>query len=267
MFIAMKINLHSHTQFCDARSSMEDILRAAKEAGFTIWGFSPHAPICVESPCNMKKESVKDYLREINRLRQLFPDIRIFAGMEVDYIDVEHGPSSAEVKEYGLDYVIGSVHFIPNQKGVFCDVDGSPERFKQTLLDNFDNDLEYVVRTFWNQTQEMIKRGGMDIIGHIDKIALNASFVDPEIENSQSYRLLAAETIGMAVDKRYKIEINTKHWEKYGRFFPNPKYWERILSAGIEMPVNSDTHYADRIESGIGAAQSILKEISDRIDK
>lgn len=237
---------------------MEEILRAAREKGFETWGFSPHGPICVSSPCNMSFESVADYFHEIDRLRKLFPDMKILAGMEVDFIDEDHGPASPQVKEYGLDYVIGSVHFIPNQKGEYHDIDGSPERFKKYLKEYFEDDLDYVVKTYWNQVGRMIKAGGFDIIGHIDKIALNASFIRPDIEQSDEYRNLAEETIGMAIKSGKAIEINTKHFNKYGRFFPHPRYWQRIKEAGIEMPINSDTHYADLVDAGISEAQKLL---------
>lgn len=214
----------------------------------------------------MSAESVEEYLEEIKRLRSLFPSMEILAGMEIDFIDEEHGPSSPEVKGYGLDYVIGSVHFIPNQKGEFHDIDGSPERFRKYLHDYFDDDLEYVVKTYWQQVQRMIRSGGFDIIGHIDKIALNASFIDPNIENSEIYKKLASDTIEMAVQSGKAIEINTKHYGRFGRFFPNPIYWERILSAGIEMPVNSDTHYADLVEAGMKEANQLLSEIQSTLN-
>lgn len=237
---------------------MEEILESARRAGFTIWGFTPHAPICIPSPCNMKKEDVTPYLNEIRRLRLRFPEMQILAGMEVDFIDEENGPSSPEVKEYGLDYVIGSVHFIPNQKGEYFDIDGSPERFKKVLVEHFENDLNYVVRAFWLQTQKMIEMGGFDIVGHIDKIALNASFVNPDIENDPEYIELSSGTIDLAIQKGLAIEINTKHWKKYGHFFPNPRFWKHIIDSGTEMPINTDTHYSELVEDGMEEA---LKEL------
>lgn len=258
----MKKNLHSHTQFCDARSSMEEILSAAEEAGFNIWGFTPHAPIRIQSPCNMKPESVTDYLKEISRLRKKFPQIIILAGMEVDFLDENNGPASPQVKKWGLDYVIGSVHFIPNQNGLFVDIDGSPERFEKYLHQYFQDDLNYVVKTFWMQTQKMICAGGFDIIGHIDKIALNASFIDPDIENSCEYIKMANQTIDMAIESGKAIEINTKHYKRFGRFFPNTIYWPKIINSGIEMPINTDTHYAELVDAGRNEALQLFKEIT-----
>lgn len=257
----MKSNLHSHTQFCDGHSSMEEILRSACKAGFSRWGFTPHGPINIESPCNMKKEDVGPYLGEVKRLKTIFPDMEILAGMEVDFLDDNNGPSSPEVRAYGLDYIIGSVHFIPNQKGEFIDIDGSPERFKRYLEEYFEGDLGYVVRTYWQQVGRMIEAGGFDIIGHIDKIALNASFVDPSIEESSEYKLPADRVIEMAIKSGKAIEINTKHWKRYGRFFPDPRYWKRILSSGTSMPVNTDTHYADAVEDGLPEALRQLKSL------
>ena len=260
VLVTLKTNLHSHTQFCDARCTMEQMLRAAIDAGFSTWGFTPHAPVNIESPCNMKKENVGDYLNEILRLRSHYPKIKILAGMEVDFIDEMNGPASPEIVDYHLDYVIGSVHFIPNQKGEYHDIDGSPENFRKTLDKYFDGDIYFVVKKYWEQVQKMISSGGFDILGHIDKIALNASSVIPEIELKPFYETLAIETIKMAITSGKAIEINTKHWEKYSRFFPHQRYWPLILNAGIKMPVNSDTHYAEKVDSGIQAAiNEILK--------
>lgn len=235
-------------------------MQSALRAGFTTWGFSPHGPIGVESPCNMKKEDVPQYLEEVKRLRKIFPEMRILAGMEVDYISEDDGPTLPQVRDYGLDYVIGSVHFIPNQMGEFKDIDGSPERFRKYLQEYFEDDLEYVVKTYWHQVQEMIRQGGFDIIGHIDKIALNASFIDPGIEETQYYSSLAQDTIEMAIESGNAIEINTKHYRKYGRFFPHPRYWNHIKEAGITMPINSDTHYAELVEDGMAEAQALLSK-------
>lgn len=178
--------------------------------------------------------------------------------MEVDYIDEENGPASQNIKNYNLDYVIGSVHFIPDQKGTYHDIDGSSERFKRHLAEFFHNDLDYVVKTFWRQTASMLKAGGLDIVGHIDKIALNASSVNPEIEKNPYYKKLAEETINLAIDQGIKIEINTKHWEKSGRMFPHPRYWSQIKAACGELIINSDAHSVDMIETGMEAAKNLL---------
>ena len=82
----MKRNLHSHTQFCDGRNSMEEILVEAMKAGFTSWGFTPHAPISIDSPCNMMENKVELYLKEVERLKNKYPEIEILNGRFGVYI-------------------------------------------------------------------------------------------------------------------------------------------------------------------------------------
>ena len=59
-------NFHSHTQFCDGRASIEMFAREVVAQGFSHYGFSPHSPIPIESPCNMLKIAVPVYLEEVN---------------------------------------------------------------------------------------------------------------------------------------------------------------------------------------------------------
>lgn len=257
-YAGKKCNLHSHTQFCDGRSTMEEIAVAARDAGFEVLGFTPHAPVGIESPCNMSWDDVDSYMAEIERLRATFPDMVILAGMEVDYLDGERNALSPEIASLGLDYIISSVHFVPNRHGVFYDIDGSSERFRMQLEKYFDNDLDYVVRTFWKQTLDMIRIGGFDIVGHIDKIVMNASTVRADIEDDPDYRRLAAEAVYSAAGSGLAVEINTKHFETKGKFFPNPRYWPELVRNGVFLPVNTDVHDADRISSGRDEAIRIL---------
>ena len=254
-------NLHSHTQFCDGKASMEELLLAARASGFRQWGFSPHAPISIPSPCNMAEEDVPAYLAEVNRLRALFPDMTILAGMEVDFLHGDNGPASQKIASYGLDYVIGSVHFIPDRQGVFYDIDGSAERFQRNLHEVFNDDLEYVVRTFWLQTLRMLDAGGLDIIGHIDKIALNATSVNPEIENWDEYKRLSQEAINLAIAKGVTIEINTKHFKRSGRFFPHERFWPDILKKGAKVIISSDAHSPEGVDAGMREAMSNLNNL------
>ncbi|MDE6397188.1 MAG: DUF1893 domain-containing protein [Muribaculaceae bacterium] len=257
-----RYNFHSHSQFCDGRDSMETIAAEAEKEGFVVWGFSPHGPITVESPCNMAESDMEAYHTETRKVSAAHPDMKILCGLEADYISPTEGPSQMKLKYPWLDYLIGSVHFVPTQSGVPVDIDGSPARFAERLESEFGGDLEYVVRTFWKQTADMIARGGFDIIGHIDKVALNASSVKPEIEMTSWYRSMADEVIDLAISSGKAVEINTKQRLSAGRFFPHPRYWARLSRAGVLMPINSDTHYAARADESRLAASRLLKAIT-----
>jgi len=240
---------------------MADMVEAASHAGFRVWGFTPHSPIDVESPCNMSDVSVDAYLANVADLRLRYPSMTILAGMEVDYLDDERGPAMAAAG-YSLDYIIGSVHFIPNQEGVYYDIDGSPERFIERLNTVFGGDLDYVVRTFWSQTMDMIAGGGLDIVGHIDKVARNATEVRPRLETEPGYRAMADAAVRAAVEAGLAIEINTKQRGTGRRFFPHPRHWAFIASSGVPMPINSDAHTTDGVDAFRDDARRLLRAIT-----
>ena len=67
-----KYNLHSHSQFCDGRDSMEDIAAAASREGMEYFAFTPHSPVPLKSPCNMSASRMDEYLAECGRLKDFY---------------------------------------------------------------------------------------------------------------------------------------------------------------------------------------------------
>ncbi len=256
-----KYNFHSHTQFCDGRATMATMTEAALGMGFTHWGFSPHSPICVDSPCNMKKTDVALYLDEVCRLRQIHGNsINLYAGMEIDYIGPEWGPAIPYFQEMPLDYRIGSVHFVRSQDGDYVDVDGNFESFRRKMALNFRNDLPYVVNSFFDSSLEMVSRGGFDIIGHFDKIGHNASHFQPGIEEEPWYESRICELIDAIASAGIFAEINTKARDAHNRFFPASAHWHRVIDAGIPLLVNSDAHHPELIDASRPEALRLLSE-------
>lgn len=254
-------NFHSHTQFCDGRASMEEMARAAVACGMQHYGFSPHSPVPLDSPCNMAMADVPAYLAEVERIKSLpeFASCHFYAAMEVDYLGDDYGPTSPSIVSLPQDYIIGSVHFIPTQQGEYVDIDGNFESFNRRMQECFNNDIDYVVDTFYAQSRKMIAAGGFDILGHFDKIGQNASYYAPGIEDSAEYQRLASQLIDMIVERNLTIELNTKARSEHGRFFPGERWLRPLIDAGITILVNSDAHYPDRINASRAEAMEILK--------
>ncbi len=238
-----RYNLHSHTQFCDGHAPMQQMVEGAIGAGITHYGFSPHSPLPIPSPCNMNAADVPAYLAEAKRLQEIYGrQINLYKAMEVDYLGPQWGPASPAVAAYDLDYVIGSVHFVPTQDGKYVDTDGSAERFAGYVATEFHSDLRYVVDTFFAQTIAMIEAGGLDIVGHFDKIGLNASYVQPGIEDEPWYSAHIARVVDAIAASGLTAEINTKARIRHGRFFPASRWWPLLKHAGVPVVVNSDAH-------------------------
>ncbi|MEA1911538.1 MAG: histidinol-phosphatase HisJ family protein, partial [Spirochaetota bacterium] len=109
-----KTNYHSHSEFCDGTGNLEDYVKAAINKGFDVFGFSGHAPLPFENDWAITESGLKEYLKEIKRLKYKYKDIiNLKRGLEVDYIEEMMSPSDQYLKDYNLDYIIGSVHVIP----------------------------------------------------------------------------------------------------------------------------------------------------------
>lgn len=261
-------NLHSHSEYCDGRAPMASIIQAAINEGFGIWGVTPHSPVPIESGCNMLKSDVPRYIDNLHLLREKHAGIiKLICGMEVDYLGRDFGPHIDYFQNMPLEYRIGSVHFVPNQDGKLLDCDGSNERFRKYLKAGYKGDLRYVVEKYFEQVLLMLESGGFEMLGHFDKIAGNASEVDPEIENQSWYEALIDDVISHAQTSGVIVEINTKSLDKKGRFFPAYKWWHKIIAAHIPIAVNSDCHYPDLTNAGRPEALEKYNSLSEQAGK
>lgn len=254
-------NLHTHTQFCDGHAAMEDFVTEAIASGITHLGFTPHSPISVDSPVNMSKEDVLQYIEEMKRLREAYGDrIHLYTSMEIDYVGVGDGPASDYFQSLPLDYSIGSVHFIPdiNNPDEMVDIDGKFQSFKARMGKNFAGDIEYVVKTFFSQMMAMVEEGGFDIVGHMDKIGFNASQYREGIDEEPWYDKLVIDLFENIMDHHLTIEINTKAWLQRNRFYPNLKYFGMLKRFNAPVVVNSDAHYPTLLNSGRMEAIKLL---------
>lgn len=255
--------LHSHTEFCDGRAQMEAFAREALRRGFTHYGFTPHSPVPIQSPCNITLSHVEDYDREYRRISNAYGDrCKFYRGMEIDYLGDDWGPSHPYFDSVKLDYSIGSVHFIPSKRGVLIDIDGRFESFKRKMTEHFDDDIRYVVEKFYEHSIKMVEAGGCDIIGHLDKIGYNASMYSPGIEDEAWYKALLSELIDKVIEAGIIVEINTKAYETNGRMFPSVGQWERLVESGVPLLVNSDAHVPALINAGRDKAFELLDAIA-----
>jgi histidinol-phosphatase (PHP family) len=123
---------------------------------------------------------------------------------------------------------------------------------------DFDNDLRYVVETFYAQSIAMVTAGGFDILGHFDKIGQNANYHCAGVELTPWYEECVQALIAEIEKSGVTIEINTKALAQHKRLFPNERYLAQLLKARVPMVVNSDAHYPNLINAGRPYALSLL---------
>lgn len=109
MKLKMIFDYHTHTVFSHGKGSIEDNVKAAVEKGIKSIAITDHGP--GHLTYGIKREAVKEMREEINRLKELYPEIEILLGVEANivnkdnYIDI----SEDEAKEY--DFVNAGYHY------------------------------------------------------------------------------------------------------------------------------------------------------------
>ncbi len=259
-------SLHTHTLFCDGRDDVETMCRAAFAKGLVSVGFSAHGSVYrktgIKTDWNLDDDRVGEYLDEVRAARLRWKGkIAVYLGLEVDYI-----PGVASVKDEAVqnekwDYLIGSIHHVKQfPDGDFWNIDGSFNTFKKGLDSIFSGDIFAAVSTFYRYTCEMIELGGFDIIGHLDKIALNGRQIPGFDLSDKWYDDLIQETFQLLAEKEIIVEINTKSFYQYKIVFPDIRYFKQLRRLNIPVMVNSDCHYPDKITDGFPEMYKLLQE-------
>ncbi|MDO5571106.1 MAG: histidinol-phosphatase [Bacteroidales bacterium] len=252
-------NYHSHTTYCDGKASAETFILEAINKGFYSYGISSHAPLPYHTHWSMNMEDVDSYIKEIDFLKNKYKDmIQIYSGLEIDYLTAGHNPSIPFFKNLPLDYRIGSVHLIENDSNELVDIDVKSETFCEFMNIHFHNDIKIVVKKYFEKIMTMISLGGIDFLGHPDKISMNASFYDPNLFSYKWYKDIINDYFNFIAEKNLMIEINTKAYKTRGFLFPNIDNLHLIHNLGIKVIVNSDSHYPENINDGRKEALEIL---------
>lgn len=259
-------NYHSHCTFCDGRSTPEDFIKFAISHNFRAYGFSSHSPLPFETFWNMSKEDMPEYLMEIERLKKKYKgQLEIYVGLEIDYLDKTYNASIPYFQELPLDYRIGSIHFLPvayplSEENMVC-IDGAFEDYKNSVDKYYSGDIRKLVEHYFTSTQEMIEAGGIDIVGHMDKIYMNGHKCNGFSLEADWYQKPFNDCLSLIAEKGLMVEVNTKNLQKKQQLFPHKNYLHRLKELNIPVMVNSDCHYPDLVNDGRSDAFELLKQI------
>ena len=259
-------NYHIHSNYCDGKNSLEEMVQAAIQEGLTSIGFTGHAPLPYENDWTMKTETVRSYMDEVRTLAEKYQEhIDISLGMEIDYfMDTEDISSDSKALIPELDFFIGSIHTIGKMRnGLMADIDYTPEIFEAGIKDCFDGSVSAFVRRYYESLGNMALTIQPDIIGHMDIIKKNNAdnrFFDDQEPWYQ-------EAAGTCLDKIKAsgsiIEVNTGGMIRYGDRCLYPERWlmETILAKEIPITLNGDSHTTEGICYAYEEVLTLLKKV------
>jgi histidinol-phosphatase (PHP family) len=251
-------NFHTHSHYCDGKGSMEDYLMAAKDQRVGSIGFSSHAPLPFPCKWCMKRDELPNYLQEISSASRRFPEAEIYSGLEVDYIPGVVGPSDFR----SLDFTIGSIHFAGRFNDTWWEIDNTLEVFKAGLEKIFKGDIRAAIMEYYDLTRDMMRKSRPDILGHLDKIKINAKHFS-FAESEPWYVTTIDDTLKSVMGTNTIIEANTRgiYKKKSEATYPSPWILERILHYNIPITISSDAHHPDDLTREFESTWSLINEI------
>ena len=100
----LRADFHTHTTYCDGKSTPRQMVEAAYRMGLTDLGISGHADYSMWEPgFGMSDEALAAYKQELEALREEYAGkINLYIGIELDTL----GPVQQ------AEYAIGSTHSV-----------------------------------------------------------------------------------------------------------------------------------------------------------
>ncbi len=261
-----QFNYHTHTQFSDGSDMPEVYILKALEMGLKSIGFSDHAPIKgYPTDWNMKLPNLEVYYEALNYLKEKYKDqIEVLIGLEIDYVPNLISPNSEYLKTENLDFVIGSVHFLGKlNNGKHWDFEGNSKNVEKGLTEVFDNDIEKMIRKYYQNIREMVNLSRPTIIGHLDRIkAINRHKIY-FTEKETWYQEEIEKTLTVIAETDCILELNTKGMYRRGDKEPYPSNWiiKQAFEKNISIHFSADAHHPKYIIQQFDTLERIVQKI------
>jgi histidinol-phosphatase (PHP family) len=240
-------NYHTHTTWSDGSASVQEMIDAARKAGFDEFGFSDHFALTPGDPVSwsLAPEALDDYIAEIQQAKEQNRDIKIRLGLEVDYYPETIERVKERLAPYPFDFLIGSVHF----------VDGFPIDFSARPWQGItQGSRDDVWRSYWHLLRATAESGIFDIIGHFDLPKKFNYFPSADLTGDACATLDAIAAANMV------IEINTSGWDRpAAEAYPSLLYLQEARRRSIPLVINSDAHAAGEVARHFERARLLAK--------
>ena len=234
-FTQREVNLHTHTVFSHHGKGMPaDYLKEAEKGGnIKVLGFSEHVPLA-ETAYPQERLSMEEVPLYIKSVRELESgSITVLLSMECDFLpDFIPYFEDVLIGKWGCDYLLGSVHYLPDENGDMKYV-GKPSNTGLSLS-------EYV------DLYTQMLSSGLFLYGcHPDLFASIFPKWNEETKAASRDIIACAKECGMP------LEINGNGFRKGKKIlsdgserllYPIAPFWEMARDEGVRVVTASDAH-------------------------
>lgn len=188
----MKIiaDYHTHTVFSHGSGNIEDNVKVAIKKGLKILAISDHGP--GHAFYGIKRERFIDMRREIDRLNDVYPQIKILLSLEANFMSVD---GSLDVDEDMLeitDLIMCGYHFGSRPKKIFLDL----KMHAYAILSRFS-------KSIYKKSERINTEMMINAMNKYDITAITHPGAKGPIDIRQVATVAAAKNVA--------LEVNVKH--------------------------------------------------------
>lgn len=240
--ISLGLSAYAVTDHCECNRwySMEHY--GAHENGYDTWNFDQNFERSVSCITEMKEK----YSGKLN----------LICGVELGQATHDFEVAEKVVSDKRLDFVIGSMHQLPNN-----------DDFAFIKYENYDYyGIMSLIEDYYNELLALCRWGKFDILGHVT-YTLRYIEGDAGIKvDMKRFEETIRECFKEVVRHGKGIEINTSGLrQKYGKPFPDLEILKIYKEVGGEiLSLGSDAHCAEDLGKGIKECSELAKQAGFR---
>jgi len=244
---------HMHTPLCrHATGEPEEYTKRALELGLQEIGFSDHAPMPQDDFDNwrMNTGQLDEYVANVRRAQQDFPQLTIRLALEVDYLPGYEDWIRGLAARHPWDYFIGSVHYVSDDWAI-----DDPQKLSEWKHRNADE----VWAVYFERLAQAAETGFFEIIGHAD---LPKKFGHrPSRDGAPLYE----KFLSAAKKHNCAIELNTAGLRKDCReIYPSRQILELAFQKGVPITFGSDAHTPGEVGMNFADAVQLARQVGYR---
>ena len=247
-------SLHNHSNWSDGSSTIEEMCRAAKAAGLKVFGLSDHWVVPPMEGTDSKEwsmdlDKLDLYVETLQKLKNELNDenFTLKTGLEVDFFFENIDDVMAELEQYPLDYLIGSVHYAGTFPLDYC---------KENWEELSEEEIAALCTIYWNKLAGAAEYGKFLFLGHLDLLKKFGFYRHPE-----NYASSVLQVLDAAAATGTGIELNTSGWFKPCQVqYPSLAILKEANARRIPVVITPDAHDCAHVNRNFEEAEAVLKE-------
>ena len=268
-----KVSVHGgHSgQFCHhAKDSLEDVIKAYIDQGFTWVGITEHmAPLSDafrypdeaedQQSAAFLREQFFSYFDECQKLKNKYSDqIEIFSAFETETYEGAQAFVNHLVEELKPDYLVGSVHHVNS----IC-IDYDEGHFRQAVTTT--GSLEALYLDYFDAQFEMLQALEPAVVGHCDLIRK----FDPDylhtLQNKKIWQRVK-RNLDFIARKNLILDFNLRGFDKASEQYPSMPVLKEALAMGIAVVPGDDSHGVASVGRNYDRGIEILRSLGASTD-